>query len=58
MTAVPPPNDVKLAWGRELGARLHPSPRPRCTRYRFVGETHFIATDPARCRQAAEWSAA
>lgn len=27
-----------------------PSTKPRRTPYRFVGETHFIATDPAGCR--------
>lgn len=35
-----------------------PSPKPRRTPYQFVGETHFIATDPARYRAAAERSAA
>jgi hypothetical protein len=29
-----------------------PSMHPRRTPYQFVGEMHFIATDPARCRAA------
>lgn len=33
------------------GAVVHdPSTKPRRTPYKFVGETHFVATNPAMCR--------
>lgn len=42
---------------RDGAVAFDPSPKPRRTPYRFVGETHFIATDPAICRRTADRSA-
>jgi hypothetical protein len=41
---------------RDGDVAFDPSPKPRRTPYRFVGETHFIATEPALCRPAADRS--
>lgn len=42
---------------RDGEVAFDPSMLPRRTPYQFVGETHFVATDPALCRARADRTA-